>query len=99
MDAIEKLIKKYTDLMNAAIDDKQRSVADKDSVLLFASNCKISMYSNIIQDLQSMGNVYTAKEIRKKLKEINPQVIENSKYTNPFLYQDVRKWYNELEKK
>lgn len=40
--------------------------------------------------------LFTAKEIRKKLLQMNPQIKENSKYTNPFLYDDVKKWYEEL---
>ena len=40
--------------------------------------------------------LFTAREIRKKLLKMNPQIKEDSKYTNPFLYDDVKKWYKEL---
>lgn len=40
--------------------------------------------------------LFTAEEIRKKLLEMNPQIKENSNYTNPFLYDDIKKWYKEL---
>jgi hypothetical protein len=40
--------------------------------------------------------LFTAREIRKKLLQMNPQIKEDSKYTNPFLYDDVKKWYEEL---
>jgi hypothetical protein len=39
---------------------------------------------------------FTAKDIRKRLLQMNPQIKENSKYTNPFLYDDTKKWYHEL---
>lgn len=39
---------------------------------------------------------FTAKDIRKQLLQMNPQIKENSKYTNPFLYDDTKKWYHEL---
>lgn len=42
--------------------------------------------------------VFTAKQVRKKLLELNPQIKENSKYTNPFLYENIREWYNDLGK-
>lgn len=45
-----------------------------------------------------LKNAYTAEEIRAKLLELNPQIIENSEYTNPFLYQDIKSWYAELKK-
>ncbi len=37
----------------------------------------------------------TVNEIKKKLLELNPQ-IKSDKYTNPFIYRDVTRWYNEL---
>ena len=40
--------------------------------------------------------LFTAREIRKKLLQINPQIKEDSKHTNPFLYDDLKKWYEEL---
>lgn len=37
------------------------------------------------------------KNLKTKLLDLNPQIIENSKYTNPFLYEDIKKWYNKLD--
>lgn len=42
-------------------------------------------------------DLFTAKDIRKKLLKMNPQIIKGSKYTNPFLYDDTAKWYHELK--
>jgi hypothetical protein len=42
------------------------------------------------------GVVFTAGEIASRLKELNPQVDSGSQRTNPFLYDDTKKWYHEL---
>ena len=39
--------------------------------------------------------LFTIEDIKNKLLELNPQ-IKNDEYTNPFLYEDIEKWYNEL---
>lgn len=49
-----------------------------------------------VSGLLPKQNLFTAREIRKKLLQMNPQIKEDSKYTNPFLYDDVKKWYEEL---
>jgi hypothetical protein len=40
--------------------------------------------------------LYSRTELMKFLLELNPQIEEDSKFTNPFLYDDIRKWYKEL---
>jgi hypothetical protein len=45
-----------------------------------------------------VSGCFSAKDIRAKLLEINPQIIEDSEYTNPFLYRDTKEWYDELGK-
>lgn len=35
-------------------------------------------------------------EIRSRLLKINPQIQKDSKYTNPFLHHDTKRWYEEL---
>ncbi len=41
---------------------------------------------------------FTAKQIRQKLLELNPQIKNRSEFTNPFLYSDIEEWYHELGK-
>ncbi len=44
------------------------------------------------------AKVFTPQKIREKLLELNPQIIPDSLYTNPFLYENTQEWYNELAK-
>jgi hypothetical protein len=40
--------------------------------------------------------VFSRKDIMKKLQGIDPS-IKNKKLTNPFIYQDIKNWYNQLK--
>lgn len=52
-------------------------------------------FSTAVEELIT-ARKFTAKEIRKRLLQMNPQIKEKSKYTNPFLYDDTKKWYHQL---
>jgi len=39
--------------------------------------------------------LFTAKEIRDKLRELAPHLVDD-KYTNPFIYEGIEKWYAQL---
>jgi len=52
--------------------------------------------SNTKDDLPIKNKLFTAEEIRIKLLQMNPQIEKGSKFTNPYIYDDVKKWYHEL---
>lgn len=46
----------------------------------------------------SKAPTLTVKAVIKKIEQLHPG-LKDEKFTNPFLYKDITKWYNQLKSK
>ena len=70
-----------------------------DALMSFVTEELYSIRRNSLNDEKEENKkVFTIREIKEKLLYLNPSIIDNG-LCNPYIYDDVRKWYKELTNK
>jgi hypothetical protein len=89
-------MRKINDFKKALLDaaNWREQLTEKEYSTLLVSKAIERVIDRIL--LKYKNKIFTVEEIRKKLEEVNPQ-IKNTKVMNPFLYNSIEKWYNQLK--